>query len=299
MNELKALRTFLLAAEKRNFAQVAREIDATPASVTRTIAALEAELGVQLFVRTTRQVALTGDGAIFAARITPVVQALDAARTDLINAHKADEGRLRINAPMSFGQRVLPQILCGFRELYPRIDIEITLTDKLIDVVEDGFDLAIRISGPPSEKFTIWRKICAVRRILVAAPGTRPTGARHPNELSPDACLAYDAGSRRETWELTDGGSSVTILAGRAVSSNNGEVLASLAVQGAGVALLPVFIVAEHLRAGRLVPVLPEWSPPEFWLTLYYPPYQKLPPRIAAFSDFFEGRIPALVTAIE
>ncbi|MDF2620192.1 MAG: transcriptional regulator, LysR family [Xanthobacteraceae bacterium] len=299
MNELKALRTFLLAAEKRNFAQVAREIDTTPASVTRTIAALEAELGVQLFVRTTRQVALTGDGAIFAARIAPVVQALDAARTELINAHKADEGRLRINAPMSFGQRLLPRILCGFRELYPRIDIEITLTDKLIDVVDEGFDLAIRISGTPSEKFTIWRKICAIKRMLVAAPGTPPTTARHPNELSPDACLAYDAGSHRETWELTDGSSSATISAGRAVSSNNGEVLASLAANGAGVALLPVFIVAEHLRAGRLVPVLPEWSPPEFWLTLYYPPYQKLPPRIAAFSDFFEREIPPLVTAIE
>ncbi len=299
MNELKALRTFLLAAEKRNFAQVAREIDATPASVTRTIAALEAELGVQLFVRTTRQVSLTADGAVFAARITPVVEALDAARTELVNAHKADEGRLRINAPMSFGQRVLPQILCAFRELYPRIDVEITLTDKLIDVVEEGFDLAIRISGPPSDKFTIWRKICPIKRILVAAPGTPHAAVRHPNDLPADSCLAYSPDGHREIWELTDGVSSATISAGRAVSANNGEVLASMAANGAGITLLPVFIVAGYLRAGQLVPVLPEWSPPPFWLTLYYPPYQKLPPRIAAFSDFFERQIPAFVTAIE
>ncbi|MFT4148801.1 MAG: LysR family transcriptional regulator [Paracoccaceae bacterium] len=298
INELRALRTFLLAAERRNFAQVAREMDATPAAVTRTIAALEEELGVQLFVRTTRQVALTSDGAVFAARIEPPLRALDTARRELSEAHKADEGRLRINAPMSFGQRVLPQILCGFRDLYPRIDVEIALTDQLLDMVNQEFDLAVRISGPPSDKFTIWRKICQVRRVLVAAPGPL-SQVSHPNDLPADACLAYSGESRRESWNLTNGAASVSILAGRAVSANNGEVLAAMAADGAGVALLPVFIVAEHLRTGRLVTVLPDWTPPPLWLTLYYPPYQTLPPRIATFSTFFEREIPALVTAIE
>lgn len=299
MDQLKALRIFLLAAEKRSFAQVARELDTTPASVTRTIAALEQDLGVQLFVRTTRQVSLTTDGAIFAARVDPAVRALEEARRELLDAYKADEGRLRINAPMSLGQRVLPQILCGFRDLYPKIDVEISLTDALLDAVGEDFDLAIRISGPPSDKFTIWRKICEVRRILVAAPGTPHAAIRHPNELAADACLGYSSESRRESWALSDGGANVTISAGRAVSANNGEILAHMAADGAGVALLPVFIVAEQVRTGRLVPVLPDWRPPQLWLTLYYPPYQKLPPKIAPFSDFFERQVPALVTAIE
>lgn len=299
MNELKALRTFLIAAARKNFAQAARELDTTPASVTRTIAALEEDLGVQLFVRTTRQVSLTADGAAFAARIEPVVAALEAARSELVNAHKADEGRLRITAPMSFGQRVLSQVLCGFRDLYPKINVEIALADQLLDMVSADFDLAIRISGPPSDKFTIWRKICPIKRVLVAAPGTPHAAVRHPGELPPDACLGYDADSRAETWELSDGASSVAISAGRMVCSNNGEVLAHMAADGAGVALLPVFIVAEHLRQGRLVTILPSWNARELWLTLYYPPYQKLPPRISAFSDFFERQIPALVTALE
>lgn len=299
MSELKALRTFLLAVERRNFAQVAREMDVTPASVTRTIAALEAELGVQLFVRTTRQVSLTADGAIFAARIDPAVRALDAVRTELTNAHKSDEGRLRINAPMSLGQRVLPDLLCGFRALYPKIDVEVSLTDHLLDMVEESFDLAIRISEPPSDKFTIWRKICEIRRLLVAAPESAFAKAAHPGELPASACLGYSEDSRRESWVLTQNGVAVTLLAGRAVSANNGEFLAAMAAGGAGVALLPVFIVAEPLRRGSLVRILPDWSPPQLWLTLYYPPYQSLPPRIAAFSDFFERRIPALVTAIE
>jgi DNA-binding transcriptional LysR family regulator len=296
---LKALRTFLLAAEKRNFAQVARELDTTPASVTRTIAALENELGVQLFVRTTRQVALTTDGAVYAARIAPAVKALDEARREMQDAHKSDEGRLRINSPMSFGQRVLPQLLSGFRDLYPRIEVEISLTDQFLDMVEADFDLAIRISAPPSDKFTIWRKICEIRRLLVAAPGSPWAGVRHPNELPADACLGYSSESRRETWQLANGGVSLTISAGRAISANNGEVLANVAADGAGVALLPTFIVAEHLRTGRLVPILPDLCPPQLWLTLYYPPYQKLPPRIATFSAFFERHIPALVTSIQ
>ncbi|WP_435657331.1 LysR substrate-binding domain-containing protein [Brucella pituitosa] len=299
MNELKALKTFLLAAEKRNFAQVSRELDMTPASVTRTIAALEEELGVQLFVRTTRQVSLTTDGAVFAARIEPAVTALEVARLELMNVHKADQGRLRINAPMSLGQQVLPKILSAFRELYPRIEIELSLTDQMLDMVEQDFDLAIRISGAPSDKFTIWRKISAIKRILVAAPGTVFVDVKHPTELTVDGCLGYSFQSRRENWILSDGSSTVNISAGRMISANNGEVLANMAADGAGVAILPVFIVAEHLRTGRLVQILPEWSPPQLWLTLYYPPFQKLPPRIAAFSDFFEREIKAIITRME
>lgn len=299
MNDYKALRTFLLAAEKRNFAQVARELDMTPAAVTRAIAALEEDLGVQLFVRTTRQVSLTTDGAIFAAQIQPAVQALENARKDVMNTHKADHGRLRISAPTWFGQQILPPILSGFRERHPKITFEISLTDGLVNIIDDNYDLAIRISAAPSDKFTIWRKISVVRRILVAAPGSRFVGIQHPNELSPDDCLAYSDESKRENWALSDGSGSASISAGRAFSANSGEVLASMAADGIGVAMLPKFHVAEHLHTGRLVHVLQNWSPPDLWLTLYYPPYQALPPRIASFSKFFEQQVPVFMTAIE
>jgi DNA-binding transcriptional LysR family regulator len=291
MNDYKALKIFLLAAEKRNFAQVARELDMTPAAVTRAIAALEIDLGVQLFVRTTRQVSLTTDGAVFAAQVQPAVAALDGARRDVMNANKADEGRLRISAPTWFGKAVLPPILSGFRDLYPKMNFEISLSDGLVNIVDDDYDLAIRISSAPSDKFTIWRKIRVVPRILVAAPGSRFAEMQHPSELKPDDCLAYSGESRQENWVLSDGGSSMSISAGRAFSANNGEVLADMAAHGTGVALLPGFHIAEHLRTGRLVHVLRGWAPPDLWLTLYYPPYQTLPPRIASFSKFFEQQI--------
>ncbi|MDP9811087.1 DNA-binding transcriptional LysR family regulator [Rhizobium tibeticum] len=299
MNDYKALKTFLLAAEKRNFAQVARELDMTPAAVTRAIAALENDLGVQLFIRTTRQVSLTTDGAVFAAQIQPAVTALENARRDVINAHKADQGRLRISAPTWLGKTVLPPILSGFRELYPKMCFEISLSDGLVNIVDDDYDLAIRISSAPSDKFTIWRKITVVRRILVAAPGSRFAGMEHPSELTPDDCLAYSGESRRENWILSDGGGSVTVSAGRAFSANSGEVLSDMAADGLGVAMLPGFHVAEHLQTGKLIRVLKEWSPPDLWLTLYYPPYQALPPRIASFSKFFEEQVPAYMVTLD
>jgi DNA-binding transcriptional LysR family regulator len=173
------------------------------------------------------------------------------------------------------------------------------LTDHLLDVVEEDFDLAVRVSGPPSDKFTIWRKICVVRRILVTAPGTPWASATHPSELSADACLGFAGDSRREQWLLNDGKSRFAIDAGESISANNGEVLARLAADGSGVTLLPTFIVAELMREGRLVQILPQWQPPELWLTLFYPPYHALPPRIATFSSFFETNIAPLVTAME
>lgn len=293
MNDYKALKTFLLAAEKRNFAQVARELDLTPAAVTRAIAALEDDLGVQLFVRTTRQVSLTTDGAVFAAQIKPAVEALENARKDVRNAHKADQGCLRISAPTWFGKAVLPPILSGFRRLNPKISFEISLSDGLVNIVDDDYDLAIRISSQPSDKFTIWRKIRVVPRILVAAPASRYAEMRHPSELTSDDCLAYSDESRGENWVLSDGVSSMRISAGWAFSANNGEVLADMAADGAGVAMLPGFHVSEHLRTGRLVHVLRGWAPADLWLTLYYPPYQALPPRIASFSKFFEEQVAA------
>lgn len=299
MNDYKALRIFLLAAEKRNFAQVARELGMAPAAITRVIAALEEDLGIQLFVRTTRQVSLTTDGAVFAAQVQPAMQALETARKDVIDANKADQGRLRISAPTWFGKSVLPPILSGFRNLYPKINFEISLADGFVNILDQDFDLAIRISSTPSDKFTIWRKICVIHRVLVAAPESRFAAMDHPGELTPDECLAYNGESRREQWMLSDGSASVEIAAGRAFSANNGDLLADMAASGGGVALLPRFHIAEHLQAGRLIHVFPRWSPPDLWLTLYYPPYQALPPRIAAFSKYFEQHGPAFMTSLQ
>lgn len=293
MGELESLRVFLAVAEQGSFAGAARQLAMTPASVTRTIAALERRLGVQLLVRTTRQVSLTSAGAVYAARVAPLSSGLARAAEETREAQGVASGNIRISAPLSLGLKVLPPVLSQFATLYPQTHVSLTLTDSFVDIVEGGYDLAIRISGPPDDKSTIWRKICEVQRVLVASPnylaarGTPVT----PDDLADHFCLSYRSDARDESWELSRGPSRRVHKASGAFSANNGDILAQLAVNGEGIALLPRFIVDEDIAAGRLAPVLPDWSAPQIWLTLYYPPYERLPLRVATFSDFFEAWI--------
>ena len=290
MGELESIRVFLAVAEQQSFAGAARQLGLTPASVTRTIAALEDRLGVQLLVRTTRQVSLTSAGAVYAARVAPLSQGVAEAADATREAEGITSGLIRISAPMSLGLKVLPAVLSQFTTLHPQTHVALSLSDSFVDIVEEDYDLAIRISGPPGDKSTIWRKICKVPRVLVAAPEylTAMGAPQTPDGLSNLACLSYRADAREEVWELSNGASHRSHRAGGPFSANNSDVLARLVLNGEGITLLPRFIVEDDLAAGHLVEVLPDWSVPELWLTLYYPPYDRLPLRVATFSDFFE-----------
>lgn len=290
MGELETLRVFLAVAKQRSFAAAGRQLAMTPASVTRAVATLEDRLGVQLLLRTTRQVSLTSAGAVYAARVAPLVEGIAEAASETTEAQGITSGRIRVSAPMSLGLKVLPAVLSQFATLYPRTHVALTLSDGFVDIVEDDYDLAIRISGPPSDKSTIWRKICKVPRMLVASAAylTRRGAPGKPEDLSGHSCLSYGQDTEIETWDLSKGASRRSHRAQGGFSANNGDFLARLVMNGEGIALLPRFIVEDDLRSGRLVEVLPDWSAPEIWLTLYYPPYAQLPLRVATFSDFFE-----------
>ncbi len=293
MGELESIRVFLAVAEQESFSGAARQLGLTAASVTRSIAALEKALGVQLLVRTTRQVSLTSAGAVYAARVAPLARGLAQAGEETREAQGLTAGRIRISAPLSLGLKVLPAVLSQFARLHPQVHVAVTLSDSFVDIVEDDYDLAIRISGPPTDKSTIWRKICPVPRVLVAASHfIAAKGAlKTPDGLAGFACLSYQADAHQEVWELSRGASRRSHKANGNLSANNGDILAQLVLAGEGIALLPRFIVADDLVAGRLVEVLPDWSAPEIWLTLYYPPYDRLPLRVATFSDFFESHV--------
>jgi DNA-binding transcriptional LysR family regulator len=290
MSEVEELKVFLAVATQRSFVAAARVLMMTPPSVTRAVGALEDRLGVQLLLRTTRQVSLTAAGAAYAARVAPLVAGLAEAAAELREDQGDAAGLLRISAPMSMGERLLPEVVAQFRILHPKVRLALNLTDRLIDIVAGEVDLAIRISRQPKDKLTIWRRLAPVQRLLIAAPSYLAAEGvpAAPEELSRHCCLAYDADGGPEVWDLSRQGQRRRVTAGQRISSNNGDLIAKMAVQGEGVAMLPRFIVAEDLAAGRLVPVLEGWSPPQLWLTLYYPPYDRLPLRVARFSDFFE-----------
>jgi DNA-binding transcriptional LysR family regulator len=291
MQDLKPIRVFLEVAALSSFAAAARSLRMTPATVTRTIARLEEELGHQLLLRTTRQVSLTSTGALVAARYRTIVEDFDRVTRELETVTQPHQGSLSINVPMSFGLRLMPGLVDSFRLAYPNIALNITLEDQLIDIVDEGADLAIRISAPPTDKSTIWRKICEVPRIAVAAPRLfeRCSRPRTPEELDRKHCLSYSARKTPETWRFRKGSLKRSVMSGSTIISNNGDFLYELAAAGAGIAVLPEFIVHDGLRDGQVEQVLPDWETARLWLSLYYPPYEALPPLVATFTEFFEA----------
>lgn len=191
---------------------------------------------------------------------------------------------------MSLGLKVLPGVLSQFATLYPNTHVAVNLSDSFVDIVEEDFDLAIRISGVPMDKSTIWRIVCPVPRVLCASAAYigEKGMPQDPEDLAGYCCLGYGSGARSEVWGLNKGPIRRVHKAEGLFSANNGDLLARLIVNGEGIALLPRFIVEDELKTGSLVQILPEWSAPNISLTLYYPPYERLPLRVATFSDFFE-----------
>ncbi|WP_208351117.1 LysR family transcriptional regulator [Pseudaestuariivita rosea] len=291
LQDLKAIRVFLTVAEHLSFAQAAKALDLTPATVTRIIARLEEDLGHQLLLRTTRQVSLTSQGARIAGRYAPVIAEFDRVAAELSDAANPLRGRLSVNVPMSFGMRLMPALIESFRLAYPTVDLVIHLSDALTDILTETCDLAVRISMPPKDQSSIWRKVCVIPRTMVAAPsfleahGPIPAPEALPRAL----CLSYGHGQQAETWRLSRGAETRLFKAGESIISNNGEVLYALACRGQGITVLPDFLVAKGLRSGAVVAVLPDWEVTPLWLSLSYPPYARLPPLVSAFTDFFEA----------
>lgn len=296
MGEIEDLRVFLAVAREGSFIGAARALAMTPPAVTRAIAGLEDRLGVQLFIRTTRRVSLTPAGAAHAARTGPLVEALHRADEELREQSGEISGLIRLNAPLVLSAQLLPDLIAQFRILHPQVRFSVTLSDAFVDTVDDGFDVAIRISAPPREVSGIWRKICRIDRVLAAAPSylALQGAPEHPGALEDHICIAHDSHAQSETWVLERDGEVHRIRAGAVLAANNAAFMRGLARQGEGIVLLPRFVVEDDLRAGTLRQVLPDWSPPELWLTLYYPPLDRIPARLKLFSGYFERQMQTL-----
>ncbi len=293
--QLEHIQTFLAVADAGGFARAARKMGNSASSVTRAISDLESSLGVQLFKRTTRKVALTQAGLTYYQRMLPVVAEI-ARIDDSARAYQTDlQGRLRISAPLSFGTHFLSGPIAAFRRAHPGIDLSVNLTDRFVDIMQADYDMALRISGAPADRSTIWRKIKPVRRSLVASPAYlagHGTPA-HPSDLTAHACLSYTHLAEGEVWELSDPATGAThpVRQTFRFACNNGDLLAQMAIADQGIALLPNFLVADALERGQLDPVLVGWDAPEIWLTAFYPPYQKLPAAMDRFTAAIEQAV--------
>ena len=280
--QIERIRVFVEVAERQGFAAAARALALTPSQATRHVAELEAELGVRLLVRTTRQVTLSGAGRQYLERIKPVLAELA----------QADEAA-RVQANTLRGEIRVSQ----FRILYPEVRLKLNLTDRFVDIMSGEYDMALRISGPPTDKTSIWRKIQPVRCLLTASPSyLAQRGAPvDPRDLEEHDCLVYEHQADGASWEFSRAGSGEARTANVAscFSCNNGDLIGELAARGEGIALLPRFIIAEHLARGALVEVLAGWQAPQVWLSAFYPPYDHLPAKVETFTRFVEGVVKA------
>jgi DNA-binding transcriptional LysR family regulator len=272
----------------------------SPSVVTRIVAELETDLGVQLLVRTTRKVALTQSGRQFLGKSKEALDLLHQAEAFVRAEQNTLVGDLRVNAPLSFGLHFMATAASQFRAQHPQVKLKLSLTDSFIDILTADVDMALRISEPPKDKSTIWRKICPVPRVAVASPNYLAACGtpREPKDLRDHTCLGYGNLAGGQNWVFTSQRGEKQVIAPICgIECDNGDVLADLAVLGEGITILPEFIVQRHLTQKKLQVVLKTWTLPAIWLTAFYPPYVRLPAKVDAFTALIENTISAKIPA--
>ncbi len=257
MDRLAELEAFAAVAETGGFTLAARALGRTTSAVSKQVRALEERLGVRLLNRTTRRVSLTEVGAAFRERVRGVLDDLETAELAVGELQAEPRGVLRLGAPMDFGRLGLAESLARFAADHPELQLQIELADRFVDVVDEGFDVVVRIANLPDSAL-VARRLGPCRRVLCAAPAYlaargRPT---RPSELRAHTAIGY-AYERSAGWSFRSDDGEERVAIEPRHRSNNGELIRSLLLAGLGIALLPTFLVGDDLRAGRLEVVLP------------------------------------------
>ena len=291
MDRVTSLSVFVKVVEGSSFAAAARHFGLSPAMVSKHIVSLEERLGARLLNRTTRQVSPTEIGREFYERSTRILADLDEAEQAASALQAMPKGLLRLNGPLSFGIRHLAPAIIDYLAACPEAAIDVTLSDRVVDLVDEGFDLAIRIARL-ADSSLIARRITPCRIVACAAPAyLKKHGApRRPADLTAHNCLGYSYAALRNEWRFTgpDGAESVRI-AGR-LNANNGDVLRLAALRGEGIVIQPTFLIGDDLASGELVSILPGFVPDELVIQAVYPHSRHLSVKVRSFIDFLVAR---------
>lgn len=294
--DIALLQIFVEVMRRGSFASVAHDRNVGPSSISRAIAALEQELGVRLFQRTTRRLEPTEAGMIYLARVESVVEELEQARVMAADMSKRPRGTLRVTAPVTFAQLHLAPLFPELSKEYPDLCFEMLLTDQMVDLFAERIDLAIRL-GPLSDSTLIANRLCSTEYRICASPGYLEWhGApKTPEALSDHNCLLFPLPGFRSRWRFRDRHGSITEVPvhGRWLISNS-LALRQCAIGGMGITLLPTWLVGQSLRAGELTNLFPDYdvTATEFdtaaWLL--YPSRAYLPLKVRVFVDFLKAK---------
>ncbi|MFT5487579.1 MAG: DNA-binding transcriptional LysR family regulator [Paracoccaceae bacterium] len=286
MDQLRQMSIFARVAETGSFSATARALGVSNSVVSKYISGLEEKLGVTLIQRNTRHLALTDIGRGYLERCQRIISDVEEADRAASNQHAKPQGTLRINSALSFGLRHLGPVISQYAQACPEVTVDITLDDRRVDILEEAYDLAIRV-GELEDSSMIARKFASVRRVCAASPAyiARCGAPQHPDDLAIHNCLTYARSGWSEPW-LVDGEDGPVLMdATGNILSNNGDLLLASAVEGAGIISMPDFIVWESIQEGRLVRVLNEYIFPEVGMYAIYPPTRHLSAKIRTFVD--------------
>jgi len=262
MDKLEAMTAFVRVVGHGSYAEAGRALGVTRSAVSKAVMELEQMLGARLLDRTTRRVSPTEAGLAYYERCVDIIARVEETEMQVSSLHDEPRGVLRVNAPMSFGALYLGPAIAEFMASYPDLKIELTLNDRFIDPIEEGFDVTVRI-GVLRDSSLIARRLAAVRCVLVAAPAylKRHGTPKGPGDLTNHRCLVYGHTTTLQRWELTHHGQPLQAAVNSVLCSNNGDVLRAAAIGGQGITTLPTFLVGPDIKARRLKLVLPDYPP--------------------------------------
>lgn len=287
-----AIPVFVAVVEANSFTQAARNLGLTKSAVSRRVSDLEDELGVRLLHRTTRRLSLTEAGERYVEHARSALREARAAEDAATELQRLPRGRLRINSPMSFGRLHVAPAIPSFLGRYPEIEIDMTMEDRVVDLVEGGYDLAIRV-GTLADSSLVARKLAPSRNVVCATPAYL---RKHPAPKTPDAlvdhnCLLYAYFSESNEWSFVRDAHRQTIRVSGRYRVNNSEALREAVLQGVGVARIPTFIVGPDIAEGRLVQLLPDHPMPTQEIYAVWPERRHLPTKVRVFTDFLTESI--------
>ncbi|WP_375753828.1 LysR family transcriptional regulator [Vibrio sp. HN007] len=286
MDKFELMRTFIMVSKEGAFSKAADKLNMSPQLVSKYVSALEDRLQVRLLNRTTRKISLTEAGKRYLNRCEQILLDIEEMEGSLVDWHQKVSGEITINAPMSFGYRHLPKLLMDFCNLYPDVKVKLDLTDRKVNIVEEGVDVALRIGNLESDNI-IARKIANVQIALLASPkyleknGTPTT----PTALSGHQILNFSYGDP-SIFKKSLGLNYSELKLNQSISANNGDLLMEIAKLGGGITVQPTFIASDEIRKGDLIRVLPDYQPEVTGLYLIYSNRKHMPSRTRAFIDF-------------
>ncbi|MBL0422506.1 LysR family transcriptional regulator [Ramlibacter sp. AW1] len=292
MDKCQEMRVFTAVVDAGSFVAAADGLGMSKAAVSRYVSDLEQRLGARLLHRTTRKLSLTAEGEVFLARSRDILASIEDSEAEISTRSHTASGLLKVSVPVSFGIQHLAPLWSDFVRAHPRVSLDVQLADRIMDLVDEGFDLAVRIARLPDSTL-VSRKLASTRLVLCASPKyLQARGAPQlPNELPEHDVIGYSLLAMGDQWQFTGPAGPLTVKVRPHIWSNNGDTCVAACLRGAGIQLQPTFLIARELASGDLVEILPQYRSIELGIYAVYPSRKFVMPKVRAVVEFLSARL--------